>query len=424
MAQSFSVGSAAVEITPSKPAYLAGYYYDRLSTAIHDPLLARCLAVSDGKTTVALCVGDIIDLPRNAVEQTRRLVQQRCGLPPECLILSAIHTHTAPDPDRETEYTAGLPELLAQGVSRAVTGLVPQEIRTGRAEENTLQYIRRFRMRDGSVRTNPGIGNPEVVLPIGAVDPSVSVVLAGQGGKISGGLVHFGLHCDTVGGTEISADWTHYLRQAVVQGLGGKPVLLTPIGTCGDVNHWNVFRNVSLRGFAETERIGTKVAQAALEAAGRATVVEPGRVMGLRQEITASIRVPSEAELAAAKTLMATPPPDGVDFTMDRVIAGRQVAAAAIGPTLKTEITVLTFGSVAIVGVPTEYFTALGRQIKNRSPFPQTIIVTLANGNVGYVGERHNYEEEGGYEMTSAPTCPGTGELIADTAVDLLRRAG
>ena len=108
---------------------------------------------------------------------------------------------------------------------------------------------------------------------------------------------------------------------------------------------------------------------------------------------------------------------------MDRVVAGRQVTAAAVGPALDVDITVLAFGSVAIVGVPAEYFTALGRQIKNRSPFPLTMVVTLANGNVGYVGERHNYEE-GGYETTSSISCPGTGELMTDTAAKLLRRAG
>jgi hypothetical protein len=278
-------------------------------------------------------------------------------------------------------------------------------------------------MRDGSVRTNPGIGNPDVVVPLGAVDPTVSVVLADSGDRVAAGLVHFALHCDTVGGTEVSADWTHYLRRAVGRELGGQPDLLTPIGPCGDVNHWNVFRDVSLRGFAETERIGSQLAKAALTASTQATVVEPGPVVGLRQEITVPLRLPTAAELAAAKALLATPPPAGVDFTLDRVIAGRQVTAAALGPTIDVDITVLAFGSVAIVGVPAEYFTALGRQIKNRSPFPVTVVVSLANGNVGYVGERHNYEE-GGYETTSSISSPGTGELMTDTAVELLRRAG
>jgi len=423
MASSFRVGVAAVEITPAEPVYLAGYYYDRLSTGVHDPLFARALAVSDGRCTVALCVCDIIDLPRPAVERTRQLVRQRCGLPPECLIVSAIHSHTAPDPDRHAEFTARLAELMADAVAQAVAGLAPCPLRAGRGEEATLQFIRRYRMRDGSVRTNPGIGNPDVVAPIGAADPTVSVLLAGETGRFGAGLVHFGLHCDTVGGTALSADWTGYLRQGVRRGLGCEPEVLTPIGTCGDVNHWNVFRNVSLRGFAETERIGTRVAAAALAAAAQAGPVEPGPVVGLRQPIAVEVRMPGAAELEAARALLATPPPAGVDFTMDRVVAARHVAAAALGPTVDVDITVLAFGSVALVGVPAEVFTALGRQIKNRSPFPLTMIVTLANGNLGYVGERHNYEE-GGYETTSAVSCPGTGEQIVDTAVALLRRAG
>jgi hypothetical protein len=420
MSAQFRFGTAAVDITPNQPTYLAGYYYDRLSTDTHDRLFARALAVADDHAAVALCVADIISVPPETIALTRQRVQERCGLPPERLILSAIHTHTAPDPDREADYMAALPDRLAEAVVQAVAALAPRRLRVGRLAETTLQYIRRFRMRDGSVRTNPGIGNPDIVVPIGAVDPTVSVLLAeGQDG-VEGGLVHFGLHCDTVGGTELSADWTYYLRRAVSEGLGREVDLLTPIGTCGDVNHWNVFRNVSLRGFAETERIGRGIAATALAAAGDATSVEPGRVAGARRSVTLDVRVPAPDELAAAQALLATPPPDGIDFTMDRVIAGRQVIAAAVGPQYPVDVTALAFGNVALVGIPAEYFTALGRQIKNRSPFPHTVVITLANGNVGYVGERHNYEE-GGYETTSAPSCPGSGEKIADTAVELLR---
>ena len=83
------------------------------------------------------------------------------------------------------------------------------------------------------------------------------------------------------------------------------------------------------------------------------------------------------------------------------------------------EITAFACGDVAFVGVPCELFTDLGRDIKARSPFRHTIVVTLADGPIGYVGSRRAMSE-GGYEMTSSPLAPGGGELIVDTAADVL----
>jgi len=47
-----------------------------------------------------------------------------------------------------------------------------------------------------------------------------------------------------------------------------------------------------------------------------------------------------------------------------------------LGPTVDMELSVLTFGNVALVDVPAELFTSLGRDIKARSPFQYTGTVT------------------------------------------------
>jgi len=416
------LGFGKVEITPSEPVLLAGYYYERKSTGIHDRLYARAMAVSDGRRRIALCVVDLVDLPDDTVAKTRELVQQHCGLAPEELMLSAIHTHTAPDLEQEQTYLKSLPAKLAESVRAALESLTPCELRVARGEETSLQFIRRYRMKDGSVETNPGMLNPNVVAPLGVVDPEVRVLLASDDDRAVGGLVHYALHCDTVGGTEISADWTHFLRRRVCEKLGRDLTLLVPIGPTGDINHWNVFADVSLRGFAETERIGSRLAEAALEAVTRAEAVRSSRICALRKTVDVKIRVPSEEELAAAKSILAQPAPEDVDFTMDRVVAQRRVKATEIGPNVKLEIAVLAFGNVALVGIPAELFAALGREIKSRSPFDHTLVVTLANGNIGYVGAKVNYAE-GGYETTSSLVAPGTGEAMADAAVGLLRAA-
>ena len=107
---------------------------------------------------------------------------------------------------------------------------------------------------------------------------------------------------------------------------------------------------------------------------------------------------------------------------MDRVEARRRITAAEKGPGLSVDISVLVFGNVALVGIPGEYFSELGRDIKLRSPFDYTMIITLSDGGRGYIPARHNYDE-GGYEVTSTILEPGAGEQMADTAVKMLDEA-
>ena len=88
-----------------------------------------------------------------------------------------------------------------------------------------------------------------------------------------------------------------------------------------------------------------------------------------------------------------------------------------------TWLQVVRIGDVAIVGVPAEYFTGLGLDIKARSPFKNTYIAELANDWIGYLPDRTGHQL-GGYQTWTGLHSyaePGTGERIADEAVRMLQ---
>jgi hypothetical protein len=88
------------------------------------------------------------------------------------------------------------------------------------------------------------------------------------------------------------------------------------------------------------------------------------------------------------------------------------------------EIQVVTLGDVAIVAFPVELFSELGRRVKSGSPFPDTLIATLANGWHGYAPTLEAFNR-GGYEPRFAyPSrlAPEAGDRMADAALELLRR--
>jgi neutral ceramidase len=75
---------------------------------------------------------------------------------------------------------------------------------------------------------------------------------------------------------------------------------------------------------------------------------------------------------------------------------------------------------IAWVSLPGEIFVELGLAIKQDSPFPHTIIAELANGAIGYIPSRRAYAQ-GNYEVVSARCDEGSGEMLVDAAVKLLK---
>ncbi len=125
-------------------------------------------------------------------------------------------------------------------------------------------------------------------------------------------------------------------------------------------------------------------------------------------------------EVAQAQKILAVPPPRDVDFTLERVNATRIAGIAdRKGEDIAAELQVLALGPVALVGIPGELFVELGREIQEKSPFSNTIIVALANDDIGYIPTRAAFEQ-GGYEPTSSPIAPGGGERIVARAIELL----
>jgi len=46
----------------------------------------------------------------------------------------------------------------------------------GMGHEDRLTFNRRYWMKDGTVRTNPGYKNPDIVRPAAPIDPDVGVM--------------------------------------------------------------------------------------------------------------------------------------------------------------------------------------------------------------------------------------------------------
>ena len=102
--------------------------------------------------------------------------------------------------------------------------------------------------------------------------------------------------------------------------------------------------------------------------------------------------------------------------------AMRDELAPHQGEERETWIQAMLLGDVAMVALPAEFFTQLGLDIKERSPFKKTFVAELSNDWIGYLPDLEAHRL-GGYQVWTGyhSYCePGTGERMVDEVLQLL----
>lgn len=436
-AQQLRLGVAEVDITPPVGAPLAGYYYNRDAIGVHDPLHVKAMVLEQGRVKVAMAALDLVSLPRDIVVNARALVQQRIGLAPDHVMISATHAHTTPviltnpsrynlegkDKEIAQAYTDSLAGKIADAIAAANAGLEPVEMRAGVGEEKTLSFNRRFFMKDGSIGWNPGKLNPQIARPAGPIDPGLPVLYfeSPDGARPVAAYVNFGLHQDTTGGLRISADFSYTLGQILKMAKGDSFFPMFTIGAAGNVVHLDVSRPDPQRSYQEASRIGAVLAGDVLKVIQTAPVASTWPIRVSDEVLHFPVPQYTQAEIDWATRTQATYNTAHAAPFLDLVKAARILELnARHGQPLDAEVQVFTLGNtVAIVGFPGEMFAEFGLQLKEDSPFAVTIVAEQANGALVYIPNRIAYEE-GNYEPTAARLPAGAGEKLVDSALDQL----
>jgi hypothetical protein len=431
------LGTGAVKITPPAGAPMAGYYYRRSASGVHDDLWAKALVLESGATRAALVACDISGLPRQVVAEARRLVESGSGIPADRVMISATHCHTGPvllipgnryNPEGEMrrigeQYLADLPGKIAESVRLAAGAVQPVRVSAGRGRETSISFNRRYFMKDGSVRFNPGKLNPDIVRPAGPTDPDVPVILfETPQAKPVAACVNFAMHLDTVGGAEYSADYPYTLARLLKQALGDDVFTFFTIGCAGNVNHLDVTWSDPQQGNGEAARLGTLLAAEALKTMKRLEETAAGPLRVKTQVVSLPLPEITPEDLAWAKTVkldMGDKPNWSVFMDLVKAFKIKDVEARA-GRPVEGEVQVIALGDdIAWVGLPGEIFTELGLALKTASPFRFTVVTELANDSIGYVPNLRAYDQ-GAYEVISTRVGPGSGEMLVDAAVRLL----
>ncbi len=442
VATGLEVGIATTDITPPIPYRMSGYFHERVSTGTHDPLLAKAIVFKQGDVSAVLVFCDLIGIQGYVSDAARQQASQKTGIPKDHIVIAATHSHTGPlyvgeirdflhqrqitekgtDPLEKIDYPADLIQKIVAAIEKANASLQPVDLQAGTAEETTLAFNRRFHMKKGPVRFNPGLMNPNIIRPAGPIDPEVGLLLFRSQAtrKPFGALTVFALHLDTTGGTEYSADYPYYLAEGLKQAFGSDFVSAFGIGTCGDINH----HDVTTKKRRRASDIGKKLAETVAPALAELPPVLKPSLAVASGKVVWPLQTYTEEELAESKSLMpkVVDRQGGLPF-LERVKACTVIDLSIRGTKdIALEVQAIRLGpDVAIVALPGEIFVDLGLAIKKNSPFETTMVVELANQCPGYIPTKKAFSE-GSYETVNSRIQPGGGEKLVEEATKLLKQ--
>jgi neutral ceramidase len=402
-------GAARVDITPAADAALpmAGFASRTQGfKGIHDHVYVRAIVLDDGATQAALVAWESLFVPDAVWEETSKRIAAETGIPPERLLLSAVHDHGAPSlvtsaqaTPEQRAYVATIENAAVEAVRRAKTQLQPARVGIGTAK--------------AYVNVNRDESSPERGLWLGFNDqgPSDKTVTVLRFDDLTGKSIAFwinyAVHAVVMGpeNYQITGDIAgatsrfveqHYLGSDKPRSDAGPRVRLRPeertagdglvaAWTSGAAGDQNPVSMASGEDFTLVDSLGKVLGEAVLRAASSVQTATDVTIRGAQKVATCPGRrvEPGSTPRAEYKFNDADP--------------------------VNIRLTLLTINDIALTGVSGEVFTAIAQRLQRELRSGHTVMVTHTNGSSGYIPSDAAFEPVG-YEVTASRLKPGCAE--------------
>lgn len=426
-------------INPEVPVSLAGYFNIRMWEKVADDIEVRALVLKQGKKYSAIVQFDLVTASPDLLEAFYGEISDIKVLSRKSMIVTATHSHTAPAvanrPGSHPDYAPFAAKKAAEALREALGKMTQGELFSGMTKDHRFSFNRRYWMKNGVVITNPGKLNPDIARPEGEVDYEIPLIGIKSNGQLKVLLANIVNHTDTIGNSEVSADWAGVLVRNLELKLGNNSMVMPLIGCAGNINHFDVGTNMDQTHYGEAKRIGSGYAETIEKALPGLHPAGNVKMVVKNSELVCGPREIPPSELEEAKQTLEKykdipDPGTGGNLTSEdlakkapaalKYFAKALVAMADNKDPVKFNLVGIFLGDSCIVSLPSEPFVEIGLQIR-KSIFPQynTMVVSHSNGTgnskigFGYIPNSWNYGR-GGYETTprSNPFSVKTADML------------
>jgi hypothetical protein len=392
------VGTSTVDITPPVGSLMAAFptgedRIPRKAKAVHDPLLAKAIVISDGMDMFCICQCDLLFIQNLDVRRLRTKVGNRIpSLGGNRCIISCSHTHSG----AETTYMFGntpddpyIEEMLdrmSRAIFKAHDSMEPAKMAVGSTKVE-LSHNRMVRFNDGQTRM---VYNYDPEVTTGCYDSNVPLLRFDRlNGKTIAILYNFAAHSLTVGPNnfEYTADFPAVTAESIGKEYPNATVLFLN-GAAGNQHP----RKSMCEGFEATKEIGESLANALMP-------------------IIKDAKLEENCKINFQSKVLCFPHRSYENFYID------------------VELSCVSFGSTVMGFVPGEFFVEFQLEFKKSIPLNNVFFVAYSNGTNGYVAPKGKYENGYGIDEYKADppqfsrTClpKGAGEIVIDNLIKLCK---
>jgi len=437
-----------MDITPSIGIPIGGNCRDDFfSRGVHDNLYADILIIANNVEKIILIDLDWCETSLEILRGIKQRISKDTGINYLNICITMTHTHSGPDTlgflDPKGRgllpvvqaYLSDVAIKIVQGIKMALIDMQDIMIGTGKGYEDRLSYNRRVFFKDGSLHMNwemlenTDIQMSDVDEPEGPIDPDIYVIkICDLDEKIKAVVVNYTLHPAVLVGKDwlFSKDYIWGLEDHIKQTLGKDVFVYFANGAEGNINHINMLDRSQEQGWIEAYRIGSILGNDVIRIMENIQVKET-TILNIKYEsIWVPVREITREEIENAEKLWQECKgviPGQADGLPQEWYAGNILKIVRENIKFRElELHVIRIGNDIIATLPGEFFTEFGLQIKNRSPFANTLIFGLANQSIGYVPTKDSFKN-GGYETATCETSiliPEAGNMIVDNLLRMI----
>lgn len=423
------VAAFSCDVTPPIGHPLCGGWIKPLE-AVDDPLLAKGVVLTDGRTRYVLCAVDWCLLQTDAHAAFQRKLATAVGVPERQVSVHTVHQHNAPIADAAAERllrgTSNAPPHLnlefleevsarvAQAAQAACGRLQPfTHVGFGQAKVEHFASNRRVRLADGVIRARTSTTKDPVLrhAPEGLIDPWLKTITLLDGDRPLVRLHYYATHPMSYYGDGRATSDTVGLARARLEREEGVPqIYFTGCGgniTAGKYNDGTPASRLEL-----TERIYRAMREAAA-ATNRAAVPRlDWRTTSVRFHLRPE---PEWVETVARQTIANTTNPPLARITAALNLAWIERWSRNPGITISS----LRLGPVTTLQLQAESFVEYQLYAENLDPSRFLAVAAYGESGPGYICLDAALKE-GGYEPTEARVGPPTEFELKQGIAELL----
>ena len=425
----FKAGFSRVDVTPPLGSNLAGYFSKRPAEDVLDPLYLNALAFSDGENTNVIITSDFLSVMEVFATPIREMVSKRTGVPADNIMITALHQHTSirigcwpwTGSMEDENYLTILYAKYCDVAQMAIADMSDATVHTATKETaEKVAFIRRFRMKDGSTKTNPDNLDPQIDYPLGNADNNVRLIRFKREGKKDIAFVNFADHPDVIGGLKISADWPGFVRNYVENQIPDVHCVIAN-GAQGDINHVDRSIEEFHFGYEWSKHIGQVITDAVKDMWDNVTEHTDTHLFSEIKMVyipTNTAGIDNVEELLEYKRRYEAGEIEDADIAI-LAKADRAENLPMMTICQKLPVTVMGIGDIAFVGFGGEPFTEYAEFARAAAPELYVITCGLANGQQGYLPSAAAFAE-GGYEASNSRFASNGATLLQSAAKELL----